>query len=179
MVIQKEILEVFKNLTGDGNITLGSDGCAIPNYAMSIRTMAHLFATLGDSSKKPYAAHIKRIRDSMLKNPYLVSGTERFDNLAMEAFPGILITKGGASGVQAASLKTDEGWVGIALKIEDGLYTAVPPLLIHILKEMGYQVSGKISDLYRRTPIKNTRDDVVGSFVPMGKMKENPTFIPK
>ncbi|MCK5772945.1 MAG: asparaginase [Thermoplasmata archaeon] len=177
--IQKEILKVFKNLTGDGDIALGSDGCAIPNYAMSIRTMAHLFAILGNSNEKPYADHISRIRESMLKNPYLVSGTERFDNLAMNALPGILITKGGASGVQAASLRTDRGWIGIALKVEDGLYTAVPPLLIHILKEMGYQVSGKIEELYRRTPIKNTRDDVVGSFVPMGKMKKNPTFIPK
>ena len=171
--IQKEILEVFRNLTGVEDVALGSDGCAIPNYAMSIRAMAHLFAILGNSDSKPYADHIRRIRDSMLKKPYLVSGTDRFDNLAMKALPGILITKGGASGVQAASLKTDRGWVGITLKIEDGLYTAVPPLLIHILKEMGYQVSGKISDLYRRTPIKNTRNEVVGSFVPMGKMMEN------
>ncbi len=168
--IQKEILEVLGNLTGNGDIALGSDGCAIPNYAMPIREMAHLFAILGDSRGKPYADHIRRIGDSMLKNPYLVSGTDRFDNLMMGSLPGILITKGGASGIQTASLGTDEGWLGVALKIEDGLYTAVPPLLIHILEEMGFETTGKIRDLYRRTPIKNTINEVVGSFVPMGKM---------
>jgi L-asparaginase II len=63
------------------------------------------------------------VREAMMAHPYLVAGRDRFDTDLMQAFPGALVAKGGAGGLQCIGLP---GGIGLALKLEDGGASAQP-----------------------------------------------------
>src|SRR4051812_13133579 len=125
--IQQEILKniaMFAELPVE-SISIGVDGCAVPNFAMPVSAMARCFANLinpivfGDE----VGAACKRIVSAMLMYPQLIGGTERLDTLLMEAAPGKIISKVGAEGVWLCGILPNEKYpkgLAIALKIEDG-----------------------------------------------------------
>ena len=67
----------------------------------------------------PGLAHV---RDAMLAHPVLVSGTGGLDSAVMRAWPGGVVAKGGAEGVQALGFPATEhrGPVGCLIKVGDG-----------------------------------------------------------
>jgi len=171
--VQREIIGVISSLTGTEPeaIGVGSDGCGVPNYAIPLRQMAHLFALLGDPSGTEYESELSRIKDSMLSHPFLVAGTDRFDTLLMEDLPGKLITKAGAQGIQATAVHTGKRWVGIAIKIEDGKYDAIGPISYHILEELGISIEGVGAEKYKAPIVKNTLGSKVGNVSALGRFK--------
>src|SRR5579871_2013891 len=98
----------------------GTDGCSIPTYAIPLRALARAFARFGSGTglSPARAAAAARIRAAVGADPFLVSGTDRFDNLIMSALPGRVFTKGGAEGVHCVAIP--ELGVGIAVKARDG-----------------------------------------------------------
>jgi L-asparaginase II len=157
-----ELIEIISELTGSDKerVHVGSDGCDIPNFAIPIDRMAHLFVMLMDPPRNSYGPHLKRLGQAMMNNPFMVAGTERFDTVIMNDFPGKVLSKAGAAGLQSIALRAEEGWLGIALKIEDGAYSMIPPLTYHVIEELGCGFKEKNS--FNNPEIRTRSGRVVG-----------------
>jgi L-asparaginase II len=168
--VQRAILEVFSVFTEtpESEIKTGVDGCAAPNFAISLRAMAKGFVKLV-SPPEIFDENLKRacrqIVSAMINYPELIGGSERLDTLMMCAAHGKFISKIGAEGVWLCGILPSERWkkgLGIALKIEDGDDKRARAVVsIEILRKL------EIFDaetLYEFSPmlIKNRREDAVG-----------------
>lgn len=168
--IQQEILKTvaaFAELPV-GEVGIGVDGCAVPNFALPLAAMARSFANLINPSDA-FAGNVKNacghIVAAMSGNPRLIGGTERLDTMIMDAAPGKLISKVGAEGVWlAAALPSDKfpSGLAIALKIEDGDDRRGRPVAaVEALRQLGVlpkDALGAVSPM----KIKNRRGDLVG-----------------
>lgn len=127
--VQQRILRTFSEMTGVPveQITLGTDGCSAPVFAVPLRAAAYAFARLADPADlpEPRRSALKRIFKAMTSNSDMVAGPGAFDTDLMTAGRGKILTKGGAEGYQALALlpgtsPTYSGALGITLKISDG-----------------------------------------------------------
>ena len=98
----------------------GIDGCAAPNFALPIASMAAAMAKLADPSSlhESRSLAIQRIVAAMTAYPALVAGTGRSDTALISASAGRAATKAGAEGYYG--IIVPEAGLGIALKIDDG-----------------------------------------------------------
>lgn len=114
-------------------IALAVDGCGVVTFGTPLRGLAIAMARLADPSAvadPPLRAALTRIRDAMTAHPELVAGERRrIDTALMRAYPGRVVSKGGAEGVLGMALTQGAlpttapfgaGPIGIAAKIEDG-----------------------------------------------------------
>lgn len=109
------------------------DGCSIPTYAAPLSAMAKAFARFGtgegfDSTR---AAAAKRIRAAVAAQPFMVSGTGKFDTVAMTALKERAFVKTGAEGVYCAALP--ELGLGVALKCDDGAGRAAEVVIANVI----------------------------------------------
>jgi L-asparaginase II len=133
-------------------IATATDGCGVVCFGMPLRGLATAFARLADPSAvadPPLRSALTRIRDAMMEHPELVAGERRrIDTAVMRAFPGRVVSKGGAEGVLAMGLPRDglpsksvfgDGPMGIAAKVEDGNLArrAGDVTSISILRQLG------------------------------------------
>ncbi len=167
--VQDAILESVATLADIpvNKIKIGIDGCAAPNFAVSVHAMAVSFARLVNpmNLSQPLQNACERVASAMVKFPELIGGTERLDTILMQAANGAIISKVGADGVWLCGVLPSEQYptgLGIALKIEDGNdHRARPVVAVEILKQLGILSANDLSDL-SPMPIKNRRGDVVG-----------------
>jgi len=166
-----EIISIISSLTGSKkeNVLLGSDGCDIPNFAIPMDRMAHLFVMLMDPPEHELTPHLQRIGRAMIDNPYMVAGTDRFDTVIMEDFPGKLLSKAGAAGLQSVAIDTDDGWLGIALKVEDGAYSMIGPLTYHVIGELGIEI--RTRNRYSNPEVKTRSGRIVGLHHVLGSLR--------
>ena len=156
--IQKSILEGLAEIcslpVAQGEVGIG--GCSVPTFAMPLYNAALGFARLCDSRSQPAerSAACRRITQSMMANPLMVAGQNRFDTRLMETSPGRMLAKGGAEGymlmgIPAGALGADSAGVGIAFKVSDGdlpirkangeTYNRVrPAVALEILRQMDW-----------------------------------------
>ncbi|MEP6925040.1 MAG: asparaginase [Pyrinomonadaceae bacterium] len=177
--IQAEILktiESFSDLNCE-QISVGVDGCAVPNFAMPLLTMAQMYAKLV-FPPKDFDAELReacrRIVSAMMDYPEMIGGslTERLDTEIMRAASGLIISKIGAEGVYTAGVLPSPRYkrgLGIALKIEDGEdRRARPVATLEILKQLEIINPEKSETLrhFAHLSIKNWRGEQVGEVVP-------------
>ena len=156
--IQKSILEILAGICSlpVAQVEVGIDGCSVPTFAMPLYNAALGFARLCDSRSQPAerSAACRRITQSMMANPLMVAGQNRFDTRLMETSPGRMLAKGGAEGymlmgIPAGALGADSAGVGIAFKVSDGdlpirkangeTYNRVrPAVALEILRQMDW-----------------------------------------
>jgi L-asparaginase II len=168
--VQQQILDViskFVEVPRD-EIAVGSDGCAVPNFAVSVRAMARSFINLvsrADSFDRDVADAAKRLVTAALNHPELIGGTDRLDTQIMQAAPGRILSKVGADGVWLAGVLPCEKWpsgLAVALKIEDGDdFLSRPVVAIELLRRLGALAPDDLPAL-SPMPIKNRRGDTVG-----------------
>jgi len=167
--VQQMILEATSLFTEipKNKIQIGIDGCAAPNFALPLSSMAKSFVNLirPESFSDNVRAACSRIVNAMIKFPELIGGTERLDTMLMQAVPGKLISKVGADGVWLCAAAPSEKWpegLAIALKIEDGDdKLARPVVAVEILRKLGILSNADLPDV-SPMPIKNRRGDSVG-----------------
>ena len=168
--IQQAILETISQFTETPKdaIPIAIDGCAAPNFALSVRAMAKSFAKLifppiefDDELKKA----CQRIVSAMMNYPELIGGTDRLDTLLMNAARNKIISKIGAEGVWLCGVLPNQRWekgLAIAMKIEDGDDKRARAVIsVEVLRQLGIFTETtlqKISPL----PITNRRGDLVG-----------------
>lgn len=168
--IQQEILKTiweFAELP-PGEVRVGIDGCAAPNFALPLSAMARCFAnlinppdTLGEDVKNA----CRRIVAAMRDHPRLIGGTERLDTMIMDAAPGELISKVGAEGVWLCAVPPNEiftSGLAIALKIDDGDDRRGRPVVaVEALRQLGVLPKDALREI-SPMKIKNRRGDLVG-----------------
>lgn len=147
--VQQAVARVVAELTGlhPAELLGGMDGCGVPVVQVPLLQGARLFACLASGA----TPGLVRVRDAMLRHPYLIGGPDSFDTRSMLLLPGRLLVKSGAEGVEALALP--ERGVGAVLKVEDGSHRPVPVLLARLLLawglEEGLQVAGPDGDVVR------------------------------
>ncbi|MGA1872914.1 MAG: asparaginase [Thermoplasmatota archaeon] len=172
--LTEEVIDSIAELTNlqKNEIHVGSDGCDIPNFAIPIDRMAQLFALLADPGNSDRSEQLRRLGNAMMDHPDMVAGTDRFDTVLMRDFPGKVLSKAGAVGLQTLAASTDEGWLGISIKVPDGAYTNIIPVLTyHVLSELGLKNKG--SNRYNNPMIRTRSDKVVGAVHSFGKLKKH------
>ena len=172
--IQQEILKVISLFTEVpiDEIKIAVDGCAAPNFAVSVKAMAKSFAklvNLPESFDEKLKCACKRIISAKINYPELVGGTDRLDTILMRAAKGGIVSKIGAEGVWLCGVLSCEKWktgLGIALKIEDGDdKRARAAISVEVLRQLGILSAEDLQD-YSPLPVKNRRGDTVGKVEP-------------
>jgi L-asparaginase II len=168
--VQQAILQTVADFTETpvDEIPVAIDGCAAPNFALSVRAMAQGFLKLvfppADFNDELREA-CRRVVTAMLNYPELIGGTERLDTLLMTATRGKFISKIGAEGVWLCGVLPSPRWkkgLGIAMKIEDGDDKRARAVIsVEVLRRLGIFEEKTLKD-YSPLPIKNRRGDTVG-----------------
>lgn len=133
--VQREVKAALESMTGTtlGDDVRGTDGCAIPTYAIPIAALAAGFARFGAGvgMDQDRARAASRIRDAVAAQPWAVAGKNRLDTVLMELFGTRVFMKTGAEGVYCAALP--ELGLGIALKVDDGAKRAAECIMAALL----------------------------------------------
>jgi L-asparaginase II len=143
------------------SMELTVDGCGVVAIGLPLSALALAFARFGAAAANGDAVPA-RILAAIAAHPFLFGGTDRFDTVLVEETNGRLISKVGAEGVHAVTIP-DEG-IAIAIKVEDGATRAQHPAVLRLLQLLGALPEELPSRLasFVRTPIVNTRNEVVG-----------------
>ena len=168
--IQKRILRCVADFTEvpEDKIGIGIDGCAAPNFAIPVTSMARAFANLVNPVRFPDITRsaCRRIVDAMMKYPELIDGKGNLDTVLMETVPGRIVSKIGADGVWLCGVLPSErhqSGLGIALKVADGDdHRARPVVAVDLLRQLGILTRDQVTELSPR-PLRNRRGDVVGT----------------
>jgi len=156
--------------TNEDRIGRAVDGCGVQTFALPVHAMAAAYARFGVSTD----AAATRLREAMLRCPFMVAGTGRLCTELMEAAAGSIIAKVGADGVYGASLPLDG--IGIALKVEDGDMRSAGPALLGLLAalarhgglETRLEPPLQAVEGQRTVPSRNTLGELTGALEPVG-----------
>lgn len=134
LLIRKTVAK-YAELSED-KLTIGTDGCGVPVFAMPLSRMARAYYNLANPANLPVgrALAANRITEAMGKYPQMVAGYGCFCTELMTATKGRIIGKLGADGVYCAAVL--DGNIAIALKMEDGNMTTMPLAMMRILTEL-------------------------------------------
>jgi len=153
----------------ENKMPVSIDGCSAPNYPLPLRNLALGFKKLaceeGDSDS--LRAAVRRVKNAMTQHPFMVSGEKRFDYDLKRSFPANAVSKIGAEAIQGIGF--GKAPLGIAVKVSDGNFRALEPVVIEVLRQLGI-----IDDIakypllarYDRPPVRNNRDIVTGYIRP-------------
>lgn len=181
--VQRAILRAVSQLSGVAveDIAVGTDGCGVPVFGMSVRAMALMYARLVAPPAEfdgTTRRACERIVAAMTARPEMVGGTtERFDTEVMRAARGRVVSKIGAEGVYTAGVLPCEAWprgLGLAFKIEDGEdRRARSTIAIESLRQLGVLDKNVREALaaYSSFPVKNHRGDIVGEIQPSFELR--------
>ena len=171
---QRRIVGLLADLSDfpAASIQTGTDGCGVPVHALPLRNVALAYARMADpSALRPERSDAcRRVVAAMIRYPYLVGGSERFDTAMIATGGGKWFCKGGALGYFAAGVLTRENGpaLGIALKIEDGGHPPSCQAAVEVFGQLGLLDQQQRQRLaqWREIPVKNPRGDMVGGSRP-------------
>lgn len=140
--LQRLVLDVLSDLSGEPVERVGVDGCGAPVAALSLTGLARAFARCVGA---PEGTPERKVADAMRAHPEYVAGTRRPDTWLMREVPGTL-AKMGAEAVQAVALADGRA---LAFKIDDGGMRALGPVLARALELLGVDspVLARIADV--------------------------------
>ena len=130
--LQQEVLNRVAELLGipAAELVSACDDCGAPTLQLPLRQMALLYAHLGGGQLPT----LERLARAMQAHPELVAGEGRFDTELMRRSLGLLVSKGGAEGIQCLA-RMGEG-LGLAIKVEDGSSRAKWAVALQLLKQL-------------------------------------------
>ena len=138
--LQVAIKNEIETLAGEKVSAVSVDGCGAPLFAISLVGLAKAISNLVKSKDDLY----KQIVLACTKFPELVAGDGRLTTRLMQAVPGLFM-KEGAEGVQVCALH--DGRV-IAIKIIDGSWRPVAPIIMEIFKRWGVEMPDESVKIY-------------------------------
>ena len=159
--VQRTILEYVQDVSGLEMIPTEIDGCSAPTPFMTLETIAGLFQTLAAGNEP----ELKRVFKAMSSYPDLVGGSNHFDTNFIKALTGRGVTKVGGESVRGIALKTqDKGPVGIAIKILDGNFRALPVATMKLLEHLELLTEEELQNLdkFRTKILKNHNQIEIG-----------------
>jgi L-asparaginase II len=136
VAIKNEIEELAGEIVGTASI----DGCGAPLFALSLIGLAKSFSNLVKSKDLVH----KQIISACTAYPELVAGDGRLTTRMMRAVHGLFM-KEGAEGIEVCALS--DGRV-IAIKIIDGSWRPVAPIIMEIFKRWGVEMPDESMKIY-------------------------------
>lgn len=184
--IQQRIFEIIETFSGlpKSEIRTGVDGCAAPNFAVPLETMALMYARLV-FPPKDFDAELReacrRVVSAMMDYPEMIGGslTERLDTEIMRAARGRIVSKIGAEGVYCAGILPSPEFkkgLGVALKIECGEdRRARPVATLEILRQLRVLTAenSEVLQRFARLKITNWRGETIGEVAPNFVLRMN------
>ena len=138
--LQVAIKNEIEDLAGEKVSSVSVDGCGAPLFAISLIGLARAISNLVKSKDDIH----QQIVLACTKYPELVAGDGRLTTRMMQAIPGLFM-KEGAEGVQVCALS--DGRV-IAIKIIDGSWRPVAPIIMEIFKRWGVEMPDESVKIY-------------------------------
>lgn len=131
--LQQFISQVISELLGIpvAEMITARDDCTAPNYRLTLMQIATLYAKLTSGEH----VELESLTRAMVGYPLRVAGEGRFDSVLMTEAP-TLVSKSGAEGVQCVG-HTLQG-MGLAVKVLDGGERAKYPVVLYILRQLGW-----------------------------------------
>jgi L-asparaginase II len=169
--VQKACLTAVADAAGvrPDRIHIGVDGCGVPAYAMTLQAAARAFAWLAspDAAKSGMREPLTRIQGAMRAHPEIVAGTGRLDTKVAKATRGRVLVKAGAEAFYGAAVL--DAKLGVAIKVDDGAWRAVGPIIGAVLDEFGELTEGEKEALKSEfhPTIKNHAGRTVGRMEPV------------
>ena len=158
--LQMEILHHVQELSNATTVFRGTDGCSAPVFLLEVLQMARLFAQLAAGKK----ALLKSSFSIMRADPYMIGGMNRFDTDLM--LNSDVIGKVGGEGIHCVGIpaKDERPAMGIAVKIADGNFRALYPVVTSLLKQLKVLNDQQLQNLsyYAQTPLNNHRKKEIG-----------------
>lgn len=158
--LQLEILQFVKELSGANEIYRGTDGCSAPVFFLEIAEMARIFAKLASGKEEL----LNRSFSIMRADAHMIGGLNRFDTDLM--LHSDVIGKVGGEGIHCVGIpsKAERPAMGLAVKIADGNFRALYPVVTSLLKTLGVLNEQQLEKLsyYVQTPLKNHRKKEIG-----------------
>ncbi|MBB6217649.1 L-asparaginase II [Anaerosolibacter carboniphilus] len=168
--VQQLILKVVAELLAinTDQIPLGIDGCGVPNFMLSMKQGATLYARLaaGTNIQHPYALALEQIKTAMLSYPVMISGDGEFCTELMLHTHGKVIGKVGGEGIYSIAVP-EMNW-GMMIKVDDGNERAVYPVSLHLLRQLGI-LNGSLPEglqPWAYPPVKDHKGKIVGYTLP-------------
>ena len=163
----RESLEYFTNVSIKKS-WYGLDGCSAPQYAFPIKSLANAMINLikENTAKSKYGLASSILLKSIIKNPNLIGGTNRFDSEIIKISKGRIFCKGGAEGVLLFADHKKK--IGGIIKINDGNERAIPPIAIKVFKKLRLLNKNEIKNLqkWEEFAICNHSQKKIGKIVP-------------
>ena len=151
--VMQSVSRVLAAVTGIAHTreNQGTDGCAIPTWAVPLDSLALAFARFatGQGLGEARAAAAARLRAAIAANPFMIAGTGQFDTRVMEALAPRVLTKMGAEGVMVVALPAQG--LGIAIKCRDGGVRAAEAAAAALIARFGKEDSSVLRHYMRRT----------------------------
>ena len=175
--VQAAVTAALADVTGAqlGPEVCGVDGCSIPAYAIPLKALALGFARMVTSAalSPPRAAAARRLIDACQAEPFMMSGSGRFETDAMEIFGPRLFVKGGAEGVYCGAFP-DLG-LGIAIKCDDGAGRAADVAMAAAMEAFLMPMEAENERFADRlvVPVLNRRGIEVGEVRPIAGLVES------
>lgn len=174
--VQQLIMDYIAYFSGfpRESIDIGVDGCGVPVHGLPVYNMSLAYARLvkPENLKGSQAEACHRVTKAMLAHPEMVGGTDRFCTDLMRVSEGRLVGKAGAAGVYCVGIM-DEG-IGITVKCEDGAGRGRDPVIVEILRQLGYLGEQQLKALekYHRPQNINHRKEKCGEVIPVVKLQK-------
>lgn len=140
--LQKLILEVLEEYSGEKVLFSTIDGCGAPLHTITVEGLARAIGK--------FTATDTEIVNPMLGNAWAVDGHGTADTLLMEAG---YIAKLGAEGVFVIGTKDGHG---VAVKIADGNLRAAPLVAMRLLQKNGLMETALYEELFEKISQKVT-----------------------
>jgi L-asparaginase II len=159
--LQRDIRRRMSDLAGIrlADTPHGIDGCGLPTHGVTLRYLARMFATASASG-----GAFARCQDAMAAEPFMVGGEGRFDTLLLSWAGSSLTAKSGGAAVWACVAR--DGGPGVAIKLEAGVGTHLPPVALAVLRSLALLPSpsptAELAELAEGL-LRNWAGDVVGS----------------
>lgn len=173
--VQKLMLKTISEVTNlkEEEIYLGEDGCGVVVFGIPVEKMAYGFARLANPEYLPnkYKEAARRITQSISDHPDMIAGKKRFNTDLVKVLNNKLTGKTGAEGVFCLGLYDGPG---VSIKIEDGNFRAIPPVIIDILKKLDYLTEKELKELekYIKPVVKNHHKHEVGYIESILKLRK-------
>lgn len=146
-------------------MTIALDGCGVPTYCMSIRSLALAYQKLALEVKRNNGSALSTVGNSMLAHPFMVAGTDRVETELMQLKP--IIAKSGSSGVFCLAVPELE--MGIAIKMESGSEDASECVAVAVLAQLGILNESSLGALskYIHIPVRTWTGFESGRYEPI------------
>jgi len=165
--VQRKMLKSIAHAVSmeESDIGIAIDGCGVPVFELPLYNMALAYARLSLPEAFFQGAELtaaRTVAHAMTSAPFFVAGTKRLDTKLMEVTEGRILAKLGAESVYCVSLMSKG--IALVLKIEDGSYRAIDPVIIDLLSRMGVLSASELEALshHRKPLLRNQRKEIIG-----------------